>query len=170
MAVLDATALVIMYFEPIISAVAEAPIQGSLFYSRADRSFRFQPPCPGMSQLLVRTIAIELGGEDGQLLTVSGYSPEESWQLRSLPAFAPMAACLRADMGSHEPLSAGGYEIGPFDSWKVEFDGKSGWLRVQRRVHDRARQTEFAIAEGVGVGLTETGRLASLWLRPSFLD
>ncbi|MEV0262283.1 hypothetical protein AB0I49_13160 [Streptomyces sp. NPDC050617] len=115
----------------------------------------------GSTSIRIGTVCLEVGITTQQLLYVHGYSPRSSWQSARFEdqRMAPGEVFVVPD----KPFVPGvPVVLGQRDSWRTEYDERSGWLRIAA-----AGETEGVvtlIADDTGVGMYDEC-LVSVWLR-----
>jgi hypothetical protein len=152
-----------------------APLSGRLEYVEAKERFEFEIDddaefdkrvgSAGSTAMLLGLVDVMISVEFQTLLCVWGHGAREFWLESTLgvPAFVDR----QIQLTNFLPLSPD-VRLQEIDSGRLAFafDSKNGWLRISCK--DRASKTFVRIADGVAIGL-DGDRLASLWLRPTFV-
>lgn len=141
-----------------LSYLDEPPISGRLVYCRPEHSFDVEPrPGGGVTSLLVNDVQLEMD-EDGRLLNVWGYCPQESWKPASLAV--PAAKSGRLQYVGDDVVPGVSIRLHG-GRWPVRHDLFSRWLCIDdeaARGDDRVRARRDRSPA--------RGRAVALWLRP----
>jgi hypothetical protein len=150
-------------------------LDGSLRYVSSDYALDFTPRSPiqlddrlgpnGVASLCVGTLQIAVAADTGFLLYVWGYFPMGLWSHGTVeePEFDEGFAF--AEIG--ERMSDGmAYRICEFQDPAATYDSSNGWLRVGTN-EDCKPETLILIANDTGIGVTQSGVLSSIFLRPA---
>jgi hypothetical protein len=117
-----------------------------------------------VSSILINDIQLEMN-EAGNLLFVSGYSPDTNW--RYLPLRDPRYFPGSVDALVGEPIEAGvSYRLGKPGDWPVTMDRQSGWVAVG---HTYPIMPGVEFARDTIIYLDRQS-LVALWIRPKFID
>ncbi|MEV4569720.1 hypothetical protein AB0K12_38675 [Nonomuraea sp. NPDC049419] len=148
------------------------PFAGTLTYIDHEYSISFIHTEPdqylnctadGVASVAIGTLQIEVGLPRYEALHVWGYFPKISWKMAELPIPFSTPGVVQFVGSTFQRGIA--YGVSDEDSWRKEFDPRSGWLRVAPEGASAERLTE--IADGVLIGAAD-GRLSSIWMRPLF--
>jgi len=149
-------------------AVRPGPIvSGSLVYSVAENSFRFDCPQPDLmggdlSMVAFKDLQISVAVGTGQLLFAWGYSPYRSWSWGGVK-FPELVADAQV-LVSGSLYSGESIDARPASEWSTTYDPTSGLVRFD--CADSA--SEFVrICDGVVVGL-HGDEVVGLLLHPRF--
>lgn len=147
-------------------------LRGILQYDPADYGFAFEPSSlvdvqdriggRGTTSILLGTLQIEFGVENGFLLYVWGYHPQTSWIEGHLIAPRSHPGCVRVelDAGARPGVSL---ELAKVNEWPTIRDPATGWLCIGTADTGDADCVEFAEDT---VAVTRKQSLVGLWLRP----
>jgi len=146
-----------------ISRSGGEPISGRLLYQRSESSFDVVPkPARGVASLLVNDIQIEID-EDGRLVYVWGFCPQESWASAIIQPREAVVGRLRYEgaavvAGVSRRLNAG-------KPWMVLHDRVSRWLCIG----DHLSEGEPVAFAPRAVAMLNCGEIKALWLRPEIV-
>lgn len=151
--------------------VAEgSPVPGELIYTKRDFAFDFlvdrDEQTGAAGELAYGDLVLRAVRVTGDVVGVSGYDPDTSWEHVRLGAPAARPARLRvapAEIPSHGALS-----LFTYDELRTQRDSGTGWIRIGRIGVASGRQVvEFATG---CVAELDGSDLVALWLQPSLHD
>lgn len=140
---------------------SDNPASGRLLYFRSEFSLDTEPkPLGGVASLLINDVQLEIN-EDGRLLYVWGYCPEQSWRTAVLKPPEATGAQLRWK-GRSIPRGAS-LRLNESGPWDILFDPIGHNLRIGSTI---VGGQFVAFAPGATAELSH-GSLVCLWLKLS---
>ena len=137
------------------------PASGRLVYRRSEFSLETEPqPSGGGASLLINDVQLEIN-EDGHLLEVWGYCPEQSWRTAVLKTPEATGAQLRWTGNS---IAAGtSLRLNDSGRWDVLFDP----IRLNLRIGSTIDGDQFVAFAPGAIAELSCGNLVRMWLKLS---